>query len=160
VQDVSEAGAQEIYQNVWGRDWEGAPAFITKNSKLTEDPAMKKITMVRVDSDFYNSNKMAVNAHELFGEAAIERGAIKLPEWITNLRGTEQYGILRDMAADSVVSKFIGKEALIQGGHDWWNLYPELMTQISKETIVAPWYNGLYTPYISGGLTIQSVGGG
>ncbi len=70
------------------------------------------------------AGKLGLEAHEAYGEAAIEKGIVKLPPWVESLENRDKglYSLLRDISADKAAARFVGREAVVQSsGINWWH---------------------------------------
>jgi len=98
-----------------------APAAITRNPEITGDPTGQKIAYLEaIDHPNLPKHGKTFRAHEIYGEIAIEKGYAKAPRWITE---NERY---REIFADELTYRIIGKDAVISAGKTDW------MTEASK----------------------------
>ena len=67
--------------------------------------------------------RVGVEAHEAYGEAAIERGIVRPPGQLD--MDDPAYGALRDISADLGASRIVGRDSILNSmdpySYNWWN---------------------------------------
>ncbi len=106
------------------------------------------------------AGRLGLEAHEAYGEAAIEKGVVKLPPMLDE--NDPAYGILRDISADKAAARFVGRQAVVESsGIDWW--HPSTVRKLSvytiidvyKNTKIPVWYSPI-TPTLTPASSILS----
>jgi hypothetical protein len=121
----------------------------------------KTVFAYATDHPDWIKHSKTLTVHELLGESGVEKGFIKLPAWIA------ENEIYSEIAVDSVIARFAGKDALIKAGHDWWKGLPykfngnlitkELVDKIVSEVEVSQVYSDLWSKITAGILISDEV---